>query len=134
MLKKIATSLFGTRHAREMKRVQPIVDAINAEYERLHSISEEELRAQTAKLRGIIAERARPLEEKIAALRERKHSTPDAEERDRIDREINGPDGKGGLEARAARRDRRNARRNSPRGVRHRARRRATPGRHDRRW
>jgi preprotein translocase subunit SecA len=99
MLKKIATSLFGTRHAREMKRVQPIVDAINAEYERLHSVSEEELRAQTAKLRGIIAERARPLEEKIAALRERKHSTPDAEERDRIDREINGPDGKGGLES-----------------------------------
>jgi len=98
MLKKIATSLFGTRHAREMKRVQPIVDAINAEYERLHAVSEEELRAQTAKLRGIIAERARPLEEKIAALREQKHSAPDAEERERIDREINGPDGKGGLE------------------------------------
>ena len=69
MLKKIATSLFGTRHAREMRRVQPIVDAINAEYERLHSVSEEELRGQTAKLRGIIAERARPLEERIAALR-----------------------------------------------------------------
>ena len=98
MLKKIATSLFGTRHAREMRRVQPIVDAINVEYERLHSVSEDELRAQTAKLRGIIAERARPLEEKIAALRERKHSAPDAEERDRIDREINGPDGKGGLD------------------------------------
>ncbi|MEP7088104.1 MAG: preprotein translocase subunit SecA, partial [Gemmatimonadota bacterium] len=98
MLKKFATSLFGTRHAREMKRVQPIVDAINAEYERLHSVSEEELRSQTAKLRGIIAERARPLEEKIAALREQKHSAPDADERERIDREIAGPDGKGGLE------------------------------------
>jgi preprotein translocase subunit SecA len=99
MLKKIATSLFGTRHAREMKRVQPIVDEINAEYERLHSVSEEELRGQTAKLRGIMAERARPFEEKIAALREQKHSSPDAEVRERIDREINGPDGKGGLDA-----------------------------------
>jgi len=98
MLKKIATSLFGTRHAREMKRVQPIVDAINAEYERLHSVSEEELRAQTAKLRGIIAARARPLEEKIAALREQKHASPNADDRERIDREITGPDGKGGLE------------------------------------
>ncbi|MEO6210355.1 MAG: preprotein translocase subunit SecA [Gemmatimonadaceae bacterium] len=98
MLKKIATTIFGTRHLREMKRVQPIVDAINAEYERLHGVSEEELRAQTAKLRGKIAESARPLEEKIAALREQKHSAPDAEERERIDREINGPDGKGGLE------------------------------------
>ncbi|MDQ2766189.1 MAG: preprotein translocase subunit SecA, partial [Gemmatimonadota bacterium] len=99
MLKKIATSLFGTRHAREMKRVQPIVDEINAEYERLHAVSEEELRGQTAKLRAIIAERARPLEEKIASLRERKHSSPEAEEREGIDREINGPDGKGGLDA-----------------------------------
>jgi preprotein translocase subunit SecA len=98
MLKKFATSIFGTRHAREMKRVQPIVDAINAEYERLHSVSEEELRGQTAKLRGIIAERVRPLEEKIAALREQKHSSPDAEAREAIDREINGPDGKGGLD------------------------------------
>src|SRR5512140_359918 len=99
MLKKIATSLFGTRHAREMKRVQPIVDAINQEYERLHSVSEEELRSQTVKLRAIIAERAKPLEDKIAALREQKHSAPDADERERIDREITGPDGKGGLEA-----------------------------------
>ena len=70
MLKKIATTLFGTRHAREMKRVQPIVDEINQEYERLHSVSEEELRSQTAKLRGMIADRAKPLEDKIAELRE----------------------------------------------------------------
>ena len=99
MLKNIATSLFGTRHTREMKRVQPIVDEINAEYERLHSVSEDELRAQTAKLRGIIAERTRPLEEKIAALRAQKHSSPEADVRERIDRDINGPDGKGGLDA-----------------------------------
>jgi len=99
MLKNIATSLFGTRHTREMRRVQPIVDEINAEYERLHAVSEDELRGQTAKLRGIIAERTRPLEEKIAALRAEKHSSPDAEVRERIDRDINGPDGKGGLDA-----------------------------------
>jgi preprotein translocase subunit SecA len=98
MLKKLATSLFGTRHAREMRRVQPIVDAINEEYERLHSVSEDELRGQTAKLRAIVAERAKPLEDKIAALREEKHSAPDASERERIDREISGADGKGGLE------------------------------------
>src|SRR3569623_1555535 len=98
MLKKIATSLFGTRHAREMKRVQSIVDAINQEYERLHSGSEEELRGQTAKLRAIVAERAKPLEDKIAALREEKRSAPEASDRERIDRENSGPDRKGGLE------------------------------------
>src|SRR6185437_2019228 len=98
MLKTLATTIFGTRHARELKRVQPIVDAINEEYERLHGVSEEELRGQTAKLRAILAAKTAPLEARIAELKERKHSSPDAEERERIDREINGPDGKGGIE------------------------------------
>ena len=61
-------------------------------------VSEEELRAQTAKLRGIIAERARPLEQKIAELRERKHATPDAERARAHRPRDRGPDGKGGLE------------------------------------
>jgi preprotein translocase subunit SecA len=98
MLKTLATTIFGTRHARELKRVQPIVDAINEEYERLHAVSDDELRAQTAKLRAIIAAKTAPLEARIAELKERKRSSPDAEEREHIDREINGPDGKGGIE------------------------------------
>jgi len=98
MLKTLATTIFGTRHARELKRVQPIVDAINEEYERLHAVSDDELRAQTAKLRAIIAAKTAPLEARIAELKERKRSSPDAEEREQIDREINGPDGKGGIE------------------------------------
>ncbi len=117
MLKKIATTLFGTRHEREMRRVQPIVDAINEEYERLHSVSEEELRGQTAKLRAIIAERARPLEAQIAALKERKHAAPDAEERERIDARSAAPTARrarGG----AARDHRRDARRDPSRSVR----------------
>ena len=64
----------------------------------VHGGDEGGRRALEAQLRGKIAGSARPLEEKIAALREQKHSAPDAEERERIDREINGPDGKGGLE------------------------------------
>jgi preprotein translocase subunit SecA len=47
MLKGIMAGVFGTRHDREKKRVQPIVDTINEEYERLKSVSEEELRGQT---------------------------------------------------------------------------------------
>ena len=56
MLKGVLTNVFGTRHDREKKRVQPIVDQINEEYERLESISEEELRGQTTKFRERIAE------------------------------------------------------------------------------
>ncbi len=57
MLKSVIGAVFGTRHERERRKIQPVVDEINAEYARLHDVSEEELRGQTAKLRGIIRER-----------------------------------------------------------------------------
>jgi preprotein translocase subunit SecA len=98
MLKPFLTSIFGTRHDRELKRVQPIVAAINAEYERLHEVSDEELRGQTEKLRGIIRERTAELEAKVVALKELKKQTADPEERDRIDDELSGKDGRGGVE------------------------------------
>src|SRR5690242_18188999 len=98
MLKPLLTAVFGTRHERELKRVQPIVDAINEEYERLQSVSEEELRGQTEKLRGIIRERTAELDAQIAELKARKREATDAEERERIDNELMGVDGQGGLE------------------------------------
>ncbi len=42
MIKGLLGKVFGTRHERERKRVQPIIDEINREYERLHDVSEEE--------------------------------------------------------------------------------------------
>ena len=41
----LLSGVFGTRHDRERKRVQPIVDEINEHYARLQTISDEELRA-----------------------------------------------------------------------------------------
>src|SRR5574340_861028 len=98
MLKPVLTAIFGTRHDRELRRVRPIVDAINAEYERLHDVSEEELRGQTAKLRAILRERTADLEARVAELKERKKTTPDAAEREAIDNELSGADGRGGVE------------------------------------
>ena len=80
MLKGMLAGIIGTRHERERKRIQPIVDAINAEYERLHSVSEEELRGQTEKFRGIIREATSELEAKIVELKAAKHAAPDAAE------------------------------------------------------
>ncbi|MBA2708242.1 MAG: preprotein translocase subunit SecA, partial [Gemmatimonadaceae bacterium] len=98
MLKGMLAGVFGTRHERERKRVQPIVDTINDEYERLHDVSEEELLAQTAKFRGQIREAVGELEARIAALKEEKRGTADAVERERIDLELGGADGRGGVE------------------------------------
>ena len=99
MLKGIISSVLGTRHDRERRKIQPIVDEINVEYARLHDISEAELRGQTEKLRGIIRDRTNELEARVADLRERKRTTSDPTQRERIDNELSGADGRGGAEA-----------------------------------
>src|SRR4051812_421730 len=98
MLTGLLSGVFGTRHDRERKRVQPIVDEINEHYARLQTIPEEELRAQTAKFRARIREVTSDLEVRIAELRDRKRTARDAAERERIDQLLGGADGRGGVE------------------------------------
>ena len=99
MLKGMLAGLIGTRHERERKRIQPIVDAINEEYARLQLVPEEDLRGQTEKFRARIGEATSELEAKIAELKAAKHDTADAVEREAIDTELSGLDGRGGVEA-----------------------------------
>ncbi len=98
MVKGLLTKVFGTRHERERKRVQPIVDEINEHYARLQGVSEEELRGQTARFRAILRERTLSLETRVADLKEAKRTTKDATEREKIDQELSGLDGRGGVE------------------------------------
>jgi preprotein translocase subunit SecA len=98
MFKKVLTSVFGSRHERERRRVQPIVDEINGHGERLTSLSEEELRAQTVRFRALVTDRTDDLERRITELKSAKRVAKDAAERDRIDAELGGADGRGGLE------------------------------------
>ena len=98
MLKKLIGAVFGSRHAREQRRVQPIVDEINECYARLRDVSDVELQAQTAKFRAIIGERTAELRGRIDALRAQKHDAPDAAAREALDNELSGPDGQGGIE------------------------------------
>jgi preprotein translocase subunit SecA len=76
----------------------PIVDAIHAHEERLGTVSEEELRAQTDKFRGLLRERTTAIEARIAELKEQKRVVTDASERERLDNELSGADGSGGVE------------------------------------
>ena len=99
MLTGLLSGVFGTRHDRERKRIQPIVDEINEHYARLQTIPEEELRAQTGKFRARIREVTSDLEVRIADLRERKRVASDPAERELIDNELSGVDGRGGVEA-----------------------------------
>jgi preprotein translocase subunit SecA len=95
----LLSNVFGSRHDRERKRVQPIVDDINEHYARLQTISEEELRGQTDKFRARIRARASEVEARIATLRDKKRVTEDPAAREQIDNELSGVDGRGGAEA-----------------------------------
>ena len=95
----LLSGVFGTRHERERKRIQPIVDEINEHYERLQGVSDEELRGQTDIFRARILERTGEIESRIAALREQKRTTADPAARDDIDNQLSGVDGRGGAEA-----------------------------------
>jgi preprotein translocase subunit SecA len=95
----LLSGVFGTRHDRERKRVQPIVDEINEHYARLQTVSEEELRGQTAKFRARISEVTSGIEGRIAELKNRKRTAVDPIEREDIDNQLSGVDGRGGVEA-----------------------------------
>jgi preprotein translocase subunit SecA len=99
MIAGLLSGVFGTRHDRERKRIQPIVDEINEHYARLQTVSEDELRAQTAKFRARVLEITGGIETRIADLREKKRVTADPAAREDIDNELSGVDGQGGAEA-----------------------------------
>src|SRR5215210_7842650 len=99
MLTGLLSGVFGTRHDRERKRIQPIVDEINEQYARLQTTSEEELRAQTEKFRARIREVTSGLEARIADLREKKRAASDPAERELDEREPNVVEGSRGVAA-----------------------------------
>ena len=98
MVKTLLSKVFGSRHDRERKRVQPIVDEINSHGERLQSLAEAELRGQTDRFREIIRERTAEIEQRIVELKEQKRVAKDPAEREAVDNELGGGDGRGGLE------------------------------------
>jgi preprotein translocase subunit SecA len=62
MIKGLSSKVFGTRHEREARKLQPLVDEINENVEELKRLSDEQLQAQTEKLRAIV--RAEDAEER----------------------------------------------------------------------
>ena len=88
MLKQLVTKVVGTRFDRELKRFQPIVDAIHEHEKKLASLSDEEIQGQTAKLRAILRERYGELDDKLEERRAEKHGCADPVERDRLSQQV----------------------------------------------
>jgi len=70
MFKSVVKKIFGDPNEREVKRLQPVVDQINALGPACERMSDEELRAQTGIFRDLISERVGALREDVAAARE----------------------------------------------------------------
>ncbi|MEO7360274.1 MAG: preprotein translocase subunit SecA, partial [Gemmatimonadaceae bacterium] len=87
---KLLNRFFGTRHERERRRVQPIVDEIIQVEQRLATLTDEEIQGQTAKFRARLAERTGPIETRIAELKLAKHNTADPVEREELDDQLHG--------------------------------------------
>jgi preprotein translocase subunit SecA len=88
MVKNLINRIFGDRHEREARKLLPLVREINELFEELESLSDEELRGQTDKLRAIIRERTGELEQELADLRQEKRVTEDSLERERLQTDI----------------------------------------------
>jgi preprotein translocase subunit SecA len=87
-MKHLFKKLLGDRHAREVRKVQPLVDEINEIYEELHDLSEEELKGKTEEFRAYLRERTEPIEERIREVRRARAQEVDAGERERLSSEI----------------------------------------------
>ncbi len=88
MLKQLVAKVIGSQFERELKRIQPIIDAIHEHEERMGAISDEQVVAQTEKLRGVLAERLGEVRAELAAKKQARHDCPDPQERDELNREV----------------------------------------------
>ncbi len=90
MFKSAIKSLIGSRHKREAKKLEPLIDEINEIYAGLASLSDDELRAKTEEFRGRINDATADLTGRIGQLREEKRHSEDGSVRERLSLEISG--------------------------------------------
>jgi len=76
LIAKGITKIFGTKSERDLKEIGPYVQLVNDEYAKLKSLSDDQLRAKTAELKGIIASDLKALDEQIAALHKKIADNP----------------------------------------------------------
>ncbi len=68
---KFLEKIFGSKHDKDVQRLLPIVDEINDEYQKLATLSDDELRAKTTEFRELIGERTKEFREELDQLRTR---------------------------------------------------------------
>ncbi len=72
MIGKLAAKVFGTSNEREIKRIRPLVDQINALEPQMQQLSDDHLRAKTSEFQQRIRERLQNIEDETERLEARK--------------------------------------------------------------
>ncbi len=88
MIKGIMKKIVGSRYAREVRRLAPLVDEINEKYAALEGLSDDEVRGKTQEFRDRIAEYTGEVMSEIETIRKRKHSATEPDERESLGLEI----------------------------------------------
>ncbi len=89
MLKSAVKAIIGSRHKREAKKLQPLIDEINEIYEGLSSLTDDQLKAKTEEFRAHIESETAALKAQIDELKDEKRHSEDPSERERLSLEIN---------------------------------------------
>ncbi|MFQ5824644.1 MAG: preprotein translocase subunit SecA [bacterium] len=74
MIGNIVTKVFGSKHERDINRIQPSVDEINRYYEQFHNLTDEDLRNKTQYFKDKIAQATQEIRDELEKLQERLHS------------------------------------------------------------
>ncbi|MBC8155211.1 MAG: preprotein translocase subunit SecA, partial [Bacteroidetes bacterium] len=83
LITKSITKLFGTKSDRDYKDLYPYVGQVNAEFERLKALSNDELRQASADLKQLIADRLQDFDGQVASLRQQVADQPDMDVNDK---------------------------------------------------
>ena len=84
----LLTKMFGNKHDRDIKKIAPIVEEINAVSGTLHGLSDEELKARTGAFRTKLAEETAALREDLAEMQKRLLAPMSTEERTALMEEV----------------------------------------------
>ncbi len=74
---KVITKFFGTKSERDIKIILPLVEKINAEYDRIRNISDGELREKTREIKSEINEKLKSIDDQLDGLHRQIADQPD---------------------------------------------------------
>ncbi|PKD42600.1 preprotein translocase subunit SecA [Rhodohalobacter barkolensis] len=77
-ISKVLTSIFGTKSARDLKKLWPVVDEINSFEDEMKGLTDEELKQKTESFRALIKERTQDVSDQISEIKEKMDSNDES--------------------------------------------------------